>query len=91
MRYILGIYLVIGISIQLYAQNLKLYNGSFDVFSSLEMVNPKSSYQYYENQDFERIYKGDFTCTFLSDLLNTIGEVNQNTNNKSYDVFWEEY
>ena len=28
------------------------------------MENPKSTYQYYENQDFERIYNGEFTCTF---------------------------
>ena len=34
MRFILSISLAIGISTQLYAQQLKLYNGSFDVFSS---------------------------------------------------------
>lgn len=64
MRLILCISLVIGMSLQLYAQQIKMYKGSFNIVSSLEMENPKVIYHYYENQDFERIYNGEFTCTF---------------------------
>lgn len=64
MRFILCISLLVGMSLQLYAQKLEIYNGPFDTFSALEMKNPQATYHYYENQDLERIYNGDFICTF---------------------------
>lgn len=64
MRLKLAFSFVIGMTSLLNAQQLKTYTGDYRSLSVLDMVNPKATYSYYENEDYERIYNGDFSCTF---------------------------
>lgn len=59
-----------GLTTLLNAQQMKTYNGEYFPLWGLEMDKPKAVYSYYENEDYERIYNGDFACTFqVSDYL----------------------
>ncbi len=46
------------------SQELQTYKGDFHDFSYVYMLWPKATYQYYEDDDFTRIYHGDFSMTF---------------------------
>jgi len=58
-KIILGIVLIGSMTFEIYAQSIKTYTGNYSEAETSGQV----TYQYYENDNYERIYNGDFKFT----------------------------
>lgn len=96
MRLKLVFSLLIATSSLVNAQQHKVYNGEYNKLLSssyMGISDSQATYSYYENQDFERIYDGDFTCTFRVPVY--IGEyvkggsIKGQFKNGDYDGYWK--
>lgn len=76
------------------AQEIQTYKGSYPrLHSTLHMVKPTATYQYYEDEDFSRIYHGDFNMKFhgkgSTEKVIRWGSVKGQFKNGKHDGDWE--
>ncbi len=74
---ILVLLFAVGIAIHpSWAQNVKTYSGPYQYGTDMYDFPGTATYQYYENENYERIYHGSFV--FINDRCNVVGTYKNN-------------